>query len=715
MRRILSLPLALTALALSLAACGGDAETPAPSHTPPPSPSPTEMALPSPTPAVQPVTELALAPDETARLRIVNASRDLPRVSVYLDDLPVATALRPGDYQQSPRKVPAGDGALRVVPTGDESAPALLEAPVSLPAGTAHVIVLAGRTGDFRLIVASEDTSPLPAATARLRVVHALPDVGTLSVQDAQRTIISDLAYGTVSDAITLDEKGHDLTLLAADALLAKFSFYGMARYAYTVVLFPDPDAEPGGVARVELRSRVEDEAQVRVMHASPDLPPVDVYLDDISLAASLAYRMASVWTTQRAATYQLRLLPAGESDAAPILVKQIALRADETASLVLLGTQDRLRVAAIAEDLSPTPVNAARLIFVNAAPDTVSVRVSTYSGEIPGLRPVPFGAASHPLAYHAGTAAFVIETGSVDSPREIDLLPERDWQAGTVYAVIITDTPDAPPVVLETETGIGDTVLAAEGVVPLDSAPPSASGWGPGARVFAVRLVNALADETPVDFVADGALIFQSVAPGTATAYHDLGAPPLRLAIRQAASGAALLDEAVSLPPAPEGTYLTLYVYRDRYAVRLQPASDRALAVPDGYALLRVFHAAPGAPALRVVRAPVSMPSPTPPVSPGAPTATAPPPGYVSPLSEKEESEALVPDILLDSIDFGMIVDPALVAAGTYEFHIVERVSTREVGTLAVTLAPRTAYELILLPGASGQGVRAVLVAHRR
>ncbi|MCZ7538544.1 MAG: DUF4397 domain-containing protein [Anaerolineae bacterium] len=720
MRRSLSLPLALTALALSLAACGGDADTPAPSQTPPPSPAPTETAQPSPTPFAETVTGLALAPDEAAWLRIVNASPDLPQVSVYLDNLLVVAALRPGQYQQSPQKVPAGDGALRVVPAGDDAAPALFEAPISLPVGAAQVIVLAGRAGDFRLIIASEDTSPLPKATARLQIVNALPDAGTLTVQDGQRTIFSALAFGEVSEALTLAEKGHDLTLLTADAALAEFEFYGMARYAYTVVLFPDPEAgvEPGGVARVELRSRVEDEAQIRVMHASPDLPPVDVYLDDISLAESLAYRVASAWTTRRAATYQLRLLPAGEPDAAPLLVKQIALRADEAASLVLLGTQGRLRVTAVAEDLSPTPVNAARLLFVNAAPDTISVRVSTYSGEVPNLRPVPFGAASRPLVYPAGISAFVIETGSADSPREIDLLPERDWQAGVVYAVIITDTPDAPPVVLETETGVGDTMLAAEGVVPLESAPPSASGWGPGARVFAVRLVNALTDAAPVDLLADGAPILESVSPYTATAYHDLGAPPDRLEIRQSASGAVLFSDAMSLPPAPEGTYLTLYVFRDSQTVRLEAATERALQVPDNYALLRVFHAAPGAPALRVLRAPTptpsSTPSPAPPVSPGAPTPTAPLPETSLPVGEKEESGA-VPDILLDSIDFRMIVDPVLIPVGTHELRIVERVSTREVAALTVTLAPRTAYELLLLPDGGGQGVRAVLVTHRR
>ncbi len=703
MRRILSLPLVLAALALSLAACGGDSDSPTPSPTSLPSPTPAEDELPSPTPQV--LLQGTSASGEQALVRVVNASPDLPQVSAYLGESQIANALRPGDYQQSPQKVPAGDHVLRVEPANA----GIAEMPVSLPAGTAHVIVLAGRAGEFRLILAEEDTSPLKAGTARLRVIHALPDAGALSVQDAQRTIMSGLVYGAASDSVTLPDRGHDLTLLASDGPLAEFDFYGMARYVYTVVLFPDPVAgtEPGGVARVELRSRVEDEAQIRVVHASPDLPPIDAYLGEVSLATNLAYRTANDWMVQRAATYQVRLLPAGKADAAPLLVKQIALRADQAVSLVLLGTQERLRLAAIGEDLSPTPLDAARLIFVNAAPGTVSVRVTTSSGPIPDLRPVSFAAASSPLTFLEGLAGFVFETGSVDSPREVGRILERTWQAGTVYNVIITGAPDAPPVVLETETGIGDTYLAADGVQPLQGLPPGASGWGPGRRAFAVRVVNALVGGPPIDFVADNVMIFQSVMPGSATAYHDLGAPPSRLEVRQTDDGAVLLNEAVSLPPAPEGTYLTLYVFRDRGSVRFEVASDRALLVPDSYALLRVFHAAPDSPTLRVVRAAPPEPSPAPPAES--------PPEIVPPAGDDEEPAERVPDVLLDSTDFGMIVDPVFITAGTYELRIVERVSGREAGTVTVTLAPRIAYELILLPGDGGQGLLPVLVTHRR
>jgi hypothetical protein len=707
MRRIFSLPSLLAVLVLIIAACGGDADTPAPAHTPPPSPLPAEVGLPSPTPQELPQT--AAAPAEQALLRVVNASRGLPPLSVYLGETQIVAALRPGGYQRTAQKVAAGEQVLRVAGSGEEAAPPRLEQAVSLSAGAAHVVVMAGGPGDLRLIVVEEDTSPLPAATARLRVVHALPDAGTLSVQDGQRTIISALSFGEASDAVTLAERGHDLSLLTADATLDEFDFYGMARHAYTVVLFPDPvaDAEVGGVARVELRSRVEDEARVRLIHASPDLPSVDVTLGDTPLAADLAFRAASEWAVRRAATYQLRLLPAGDPDAAPILIKQITLRADEAVSLVLLGTQERLRLAAIAEDLSPTPVNAARLVFVNAAPGAVSIRVSTPSGPIPDLRPVPFAAASDPLLFHEGPAAFVIETGSLASPREVERILERAWQAGTVYHIIITDAPDALPLVLGTETGVGDTFLAADGVQPLQGSMPAASGWGPGRRAFAMRVVNALAGGPSIDFVADNAVIFESVLPGSATAYHDLGAPPSRLEVRQTGDAAVLFSEAVSLPSAPEGTYLTLYIFRDRDTVRFEVASDRALLAPDDYALVRVFHAAPDAPALRVVRVASPEPSPAPPAET--------PPATVPPAGGEEEPAGRVPDVLLDSTDFRLTVDPALVAAGTYELQIIERVSGREVGRVTVTLAPRTAYELILLPGEGGQGVLPALVTHRQ
>ena len=692
MRRLVLLPLILAALTLALAACGEDKQPPAPTETPPP--PVVETPAPSPTPLTTPA--LAAAPGEAALLRVVNASA-IPRLTVTLDGAEVARSFRPGMYHSAPEKVRAGEFRLQAVVSGQEDASTLLEETISLAAKQSYVLVLTGHADDLRLIVAQEDLSSLPRGTARLQVVHALPDAGPLTIQDAQRTIIAGLDFGAQSDPVTLPEGDHPLALLNTDgAPLGEVPFYGMARYAYTVVLYPDADI--GAPSVIALRSRVEDVAQVRVMHASPDLPPVDVVLDGELLAGNLPYGEASAWTTQRAGNHQLRLTPAGQPDAEPYLYKQVALQADQSITLVFLNTLDRLRVTAVSEDLSPTPVNAAWLVIVNAAVGTSQVTVSTFGGMLPDVRPIPFGQATRPLPFATGTSGFVFETGSATAPREVGRLLERAWEAGTAYTVIVTGAPDTPAVVLATEVGLGETVLTAEGVVPLEGAPPALSGWGPGASVFAMRVVHALPDNTPLDFLADNTPIFETIQPGTATAYHEFATPPRRLAVRVSGSQLTLTEEEVTLPVVPEGTYLTVFVFRDGGTVRLALASDSPLQVPDGYALVRVLHAVPNRPALRVERLetpPETAISVTP---SGEPTAISP-------------TQAILADMVL----FGQTSDPVLTPAGAAIIHVMERVSLDPAGDFTFTLAPRTMHELLLLPTDVPPGVRAVLVTHRQ
>jgi hypothetical protein len=689
MRRLLPLPVILGLLMLTLAACGGDEQPPSPTETPPPTATETPPSA-TPSPKI-PLTEAAT---EAALLRVVNAS-DIPRLTLTLDGVEVARSFRPGMYHSAPEKVRAGEYRLAVIVPGQDDSPPLLEETISFEVDASYAIILAGHRGDLRLIVAREDLSPLPRATARLQVIQALPQTGPLALQDAQRTIIAGLDFGAQSDPVTLPEGDHPLMLLTADgAPLGEVPFYGMARYAYTVVLYPDPDT--GAPDAVALRSRVEDVAQMRVMHASPDLSAVDVLLDGELLTADLPYGEASAWTVQPTGNHQLQLRPAGQPDAGPILYKQVALQADQAVTLVILDTRDRLRIATVSEDLSPTPINAAWLVLVNAAIGTTQVTVSTFGGTLPDVRPIPFGQATHPLPLAAGQSGFVFETGAATAPREVGRVQERPWEPGIAYTIVLTGALNAPVIVLETEAGIGDTVLAEEGVVPLGGAPPALSGWGPGANVFAMRVVHALPDSTPIDFLADDAPIFETIQAGTATAYHEFVTPPRRLAVRVAGSPLVLTEEEVTLPVVPEGTFLTVFVYRDGNSVRLLLASDNPLQVPDGYALLRVVHTVPTRPALRVER-----------------MESAPASAIATPVSGEPVGGMSPQAILADTVIFGQASDPVLTPAGEALIHVIERVSLDPAGDFTFTLAPRTVYDLVLLPADIPPGVQAVLVAH--
>jgi len=712
MRHTRLLLLMLVTIATITTACGGE-DSPPPSPTPRPTEIPTPAIPPSPTPLPTPLP--AESPGERAQLRVVHASPDLPSVSIYLDGANIGSGFTAGSYHQTPLKVRMGDYLLRVVPTGEnpDLVPHLIEQRITVPPQKNLIIVLAGHEGAYGVIVAEEDISPLPAGTARLSVINALPDSGTLTIQETSQSVIADLTSGTASPPVELAEGEHSFALVDDTGQLGTLNLYSMARHAYTLVLFPDPDT--GEVQTVKFRSRVEDISQVRVVHASPDLEPVAVYLDDMLLAESLAYRTAGNWSTLRSASYQLRVLPANDPDAPPIYQKQIALRPDEAVDLVLLDTRDRLRVSTIPEDLSPTPVDAARLTFVHAAVDAIQVTIKTFGGEIPGLRPISFGTAAQPRLLAAGREAFIFETGRSDAPREVDLLPERTWDAGFAYLVLITDTPNAPPVVLATGVGTDETQFAdTEEIAPGESliAP---GGPAQGSGKLSMRVVNALTDAASIDLEADGQAIFEAVVFAAPTDYHTFDRPPEHIAIRRSDNGSILIDTAIVLDTTAEDTQITLYVFYGEAGATYQLATDIPIAIPDGQTMLRIFHAAPEKPQLRVER-PASVASGLSPTGESDSGGTTGDPEPVPQLSEEEEL-GLMPEVLItvvEQLEFGLASDPQFVPAETYPLTITEQETGFIAGMLpATTFESRAMVDLLLLPDSSGLGLNPVLIAY--
>ena len=226
----------------------------------------------------------------------------------------------------------------------------------------------------------------------------------------------------------------------------------------------------------------------------------------------------------------ELRLLPAGTVSAAPVYEGRLTLSPNRAVDVVLLDSAERLRVVQVEEDLSPTPTNGARLVFVHAAIGPIQIAIQTFGGPIPGLTPISFGTGSRPLAYSAGPDAFLFLDPNQPDSDSVDMLSEREWQAGWAYIVVVTGYPNTEPLVLATEVGTGQSVIAEEGVVTLE--PPDLT------QSVRIRLLNALPHLTPLDLEMDGEPIFQDVQRGTSTVYREFEIPPSSLVVRNSDTG---------------------------------------------------------------------------------------------------------------------------------------------------------------------------------
>lgn len=186
--------------------------------------------------------------------------------------------------------------------------------------------------------------------------------------------------------------------------------------------------------------------ARIRVVHASPDAPHVDVWVDGARVLSNLPYREYSEYLSLPAKGYDIRVTPSGSTtvvlQASPVL----AAGKDYTVLAVgrVSGGSQPLSVLLLTDEnnVEPAPGNVKMRVVHGApgAPD-VDVYVTTpyeaLDAKTPVLSGVPFKAASGYLTvpvqmYQARVAVAGTKTIAIDTGR----LPTWSGAVRTIVAV---------------------------------------------------------------------------------------------------------------------------------------------------------------------------------------------------------------------------------------------------------------------------------------
>jgi hypothetical protein len=667
-------------LIVLLTACGGKEDKKTPTSTPS-APLATPLPTQLPTPTAMAAPQVDTNPLTRAQLRVVQVNPHLPPVNLYLDGGEIGRGFTLGNYHDTPISINAGTYLLRVVPAGDnpDTTTPLLSQRIELNSGQSLIAVLTGSADAPEIILAQEQLETLPANTARLSVIHAIPRGLMFNLKEANLNVVQEVDYGMTGGPVEIQSGKHPLTFESGPQTLTTFNLNAVEKYVYTVILYADAG---GDYKTLTFRSRVNDETRIRVVQASPNLSPVDIYLDDTLLGGDLSYRGTTDWTSFPSLRYQLSIKPAGVADAEPLVQQQVALSPDQATTFVLLGTSDRLRIEDADEDLSATAPDQTRFTFVQAANGVSQAKIQTLGGAVPDVAPVSFGASVQLANYPAGAEGFVFTTGEGDTVRDIDLLTERAWNAGMAYLIVITGYPNQEPLVLETSVGTTEVVaLAAQ----------------PTTGLYQIRLVHALPDAAPISLAEDGLPIFDDVSPGTSTTYHVFDQKPQHFTVVNSDSDALLLDTDIPIPDATQPVKYTLFIYRDQGDARFFMAFDSDFLLGDGQARLRIFHAAANQPSVRIVR-------------------TAAPPVLAEGADQPavETATPLPDEPLSDTVDFGETNEPRVILARASAVRVLDATTDQVLVSIpAITFESKGFYDLLLLPDASGLGLVPVLIAH--
>jgi hypothetical protein len=188
------------------------------------------------------------------------------------------------------------------------------------------------------------------------------------------------------------------------------------------------------------------NQGRIRVVHASPDAPAVDILVDGNKVIEALPFREYTEYLGLPAGSHEIRVNVTGTTTTVLQATPTIAAGQDYTAIAIGFagGRQPAIQILLLNDNNELAPNGGVKLRVVHGAPSAPAVDVylttpfEAIGSRNPGLTNVPFGAASGYLAvppslYQARVTPAGTKTVAIDSHRLVT------W-SGIVRTVIAID-----------------------------------------------------------------------------------------------------------------------------------------------------------------------------------------------------------------------------------------------------------------------------------
>lgn len=184
--------------------------------------------------------------------------------------------------------------------------------------------------------------------------------------------------------------------------------------------------------------------AMVRVMHASPDAPAVDVCVNGNAAFSNLAFPEATQYAELPAGSYDVAVYAAGTNctGTAVIDAKGLALEA-KPYTVLAIGNLAEIKPLVLVDNLAKPEAGKAHVRFVHASPDTPAVDITTKDGTkiFPNIA---FGSATEFTPVPAGSYDLQARVAGTDTVG-LDV-PGVTLQDGKIYTIVATGLLNGTP-----------------------------------------------------------------------------------------------------------------------------------------------------------------------------------------------------------------------------------------------------------------------------
>lgn len=239
-----------------------------------------------------------------------------------------------------------------------------------------------------------------------------------------------------------------------------------------------------------------QEQARVRVIHASPDAPAVDVYANGNAVLQDVAFPAISDYLSVPPGEYQIEVFAAGsdpDTDA-PVIDETLTLAAGTDYTVAAVGQLADISAAVFEDDNSATAPGKAHVKVIHASPDAPAVDIAVAGG--PVLFPnLAFPNAVGPAPVDAGT--YDLEVRAAGTSTVALALDGVTLEEGKVYTVVAVGLLNGTPalsaeVAIEDVGTTGPAAPAPDQPAPAPSHNLPATGTGPGSTGMSMWLLVA-------------------------------------------------------------------------------------------------------------------------------------------------------------------------------------------------------------------------------
>lgn len=177
----------------------------------------------------------------------------------------------------------------------------------------------------------------------------------------------------------------------------------------------------------------------LRLFHAVPGAPPVDVYANNSLIASGLAYKGFTEYLQVVPATYHIQVFAAGTTGPA-LLDTVIEIPGQSINTAAVIGTPSSLSIKTFYETVIQIPQGQLYLRFANLVPDGPAMDLVLSNGtEL--FSDVTFGMATNYTQVPAGTYVFYVQQSATD--RSLLYVPNIQLIAGRFYTIYVVGRDD--------------------------------------------------------------------------------------------------------------------------------------------------------------------------------------------------------------------------------------------------------------------------------